>query len=595
MNKFISAPDTTLDLVYTYVDTTDPIWLKKVRKYKPDYGKTNLNKQRFNYNNEIQFSLRTVQKFAPWFRNIFIVSDNQTFELDFLEEKIRNKIKFINHTDIIPLKYLPVFNSSLIEMFLNNIEGLSDYFIFLNDDVFFGNYITPSYFFDKNRVLKSFMWDRKREIDKNKRISYALTIYKSHKLIYEKFKVKKYYKSNHVSWNLNKNMYKITFNLFKDKFIKMLETQKFRTYNKDSYDFTTLLCIVSNIYGISKIFDIRNIFVKHSPLTNNDVSNIFRRKPSMFCLNSLNISQKKQWDNIQNNYLKLFNNNNYEKILNESKKLNISDNIKLSFNILKKAKTIYLINGLRRSGNHLFIGYLISGLKKKVYFLNNLKNSTLLNDKFDYNIMDSYLFDNNIHKKILNIHNFEKKINKNNTLIISVEDKDIKKYNNFKNKLKTKTNKIIEIVVIRDILNNFASRIKKGMNEDLNLYIIDKITIKYWNELYNKCKDKNIICFNYNKFIYNKDNYKDKLNKKLKLINPKEIVSLAAKGSSFNPGNKKKQNLKDYFTRFLLYTDNEIIQKILNDEKILKILKKDFLLDVSKTKIKYCNKILKFY
>ena len=328
MNKFISAPDTTLDLVYTYVDTTDPIWLKKVRKYKPDYGKTNLNKQRFNYNNEIQFSLRTVQKFAPWFRNIFIVSDNQTFELDFLEEKIRNKIKFINHTDIIPLKYLPVFNSSLIEMFLNNIEGLSDYFIFLNDDVFFGNYITPSYFFDKNRVLKSFMWDRKREIDKNKRISYALTIYKSHKLIYEKFKVKKYYKSNHVSWNLNKNMYKITFNLFKDKFIKMLETQKFRTYNKDSYDFTTLLCIVSNIYGISKIFDIRNIFVKHSPLTNNDVSNIFRRKPSMFCLNSLNISQKKQWDNIQNNYLKLFNNNNYKKILNESKKLNISDNIK---------------------------------------------------------------------------------------------------------------------------------------------------------------------------------------------------------------------------------------------------------------------------
>lgn len=595
MDKYISAPDITLDLVYTYVDTTDPIWLKKVRKYKPDYGKTELNKLRFNYNNEIKFSLKTVQKFAPWFRNIFIVSDNQNFELDFLEEKIQKKIKFINHTDIIPLKYLPVFNSPLIEMFLNNIDGLSDYFIYLNDDMFFGNYITPSFFFDNNRVFKSFMWDKKKEIDKKNRKLYNLSIYKSHKLIYEKFKIKKYYKSNHISWNLNKNMYTITFNLFKDKFIKMLETQKFRTYNNDSYDFITILSIITNIYKISKIYDMRNVFVKHFPLTNNDVSNIFKRKPSMFCLNSLDITQKKQWDNIQNNYLKLFNNNNYEKILNESKNLNVSNNIKLSFNILKKAKTIYLINGLRRSGNHLFIGYLISGLKKKVYFLNNLRNSTLLNNNFDYNIIDSYLFNDKIHKKILNINNFKKNIKKNNILIISIEDKNIEKYNNFKNKLKTKTNKIIEIVVIRDILNNFASRIKKYMNKNFNPYIIDNKTIEYWNELYNKSNNKDIICFNYNKFICNKDNYKDKLNKKLKLVNPKEIISLAAKGSSFNPGNTKKQDLKDYFTRFLLYTDNEIIQKILNDEKLLKILKKDFLLDITKTKIKYCNKVLKFY
>ena len=133
------------------------------------------------------------------------------------------------------------------------------------------------------------------------------------------------------------------------------------------------------------------------------------------------------------------------------------------------------------------------------------------------------------------------------------------------------------------------------MNKNFNPYIIDNKTIEYWNELYNKSNNKDIICFNYNKFICNKDNYKDKLNKKLKLVNPKEIISLAAKGSSFNPGNTKKQDLKDYFTRFLLYTDNEIIQKILNDEKLLKILKKDFLLDITKTKIKYCNKVLKFY
>ena len=89
-NNFISSPNIQLDFVYTYVNTTDPKWINKVKKFKPTYG-NDLNKQRFNYNGEIFFSLLTVQKFMPWVRKIFIVHDDQKFNIDFLNNEMKIK------------------------------------------------------------------------------------------------------------------------------------------------------------------------------------------------------------------------------------------------------------------------------------------------------------------------------------------------------------------------------------------------------------------------------------------------------------------------------------------------------------------------
>lgn len=315
--NLISAPDLTLDIVYTYVDTTDSKWINKVKKYKPSFG-NNLNKERFNYQGEIFFSLKTVEKFMPWVRNIFIVHDNQEFDVSFLKEEIKKKIKFIDHTDIIPKKYLPVFNSMLIELFLHKINGLSDFFIYLNDDCFLGNYITQDTFFNKNRIFKQFIRDRKEPYDIN-RINgepHLIRLINVHNLVENIFKKKKYYISNHGPWNLNKNILKITFNIFKNIFEKMLKTQKFRTYNEDTYEFLTLSSIIAEELKLVKTINYdKKIYVLQRELNKKEVDRITRIKPCFFVINKLNNEQKTYWDKLRKNYLNNFKDVKYNNIV----------------------------------------------------------------------------------------------------------------------------------------------------------------------------------------------------------------------------------------------------------------------------------------
>ena len=55
-----------------------------------------------------------------------MVTDNQIPQWLNLTDK---KIEVIDHTEIIDAKYLPVFNSSVIEMNIYKIPGLSENFI----------------------------------------------------------------------------------------------------------------------------------------------------------------------------------------------------------------------------------------------------------------------------------------------------------------------------------------------------------------------------------------------------------------------------------------------------------------------------------
>jgi hypothetical protein len=47
-----------------------------------------------------------------------------------------DKLHFVKHEDYIPSEYLPTFNSCPIELNLHRIEGLSEKFVFFNDDMF---------------------------------------------------------------------------------------------------------------------------------------------------------------------------------------------------------------------------------------------------------------------------------------------------------------------------------------------------------------------------------------------------------------------------------------------------------------------------
>lgn len=142
----MSANNFEIDLVYLWVDGSDSKWQQKKQAFTQSaIDKTETNTEgRYADNDELKYSLRSVEKYAPWIRTIFIVTDSQ--QPSWLD--INNpKIRLVDHTEIIPSEILPLFNAIAIEYFLHNIPGLSEHFLFANDDMFFNANLGPDYFF----------------------------------------------------------------------------------------------------------------------------------------------------------------------------------------------------------------------------------------------------------------------------------------------------------------------------------------------------------------------------------------------------------------------------------------------------------------
>lgn len=144
--------DMKIDIVYLWVDDTDKKWrtekdkwLEIIRGAKPVYSDASTT-ARWRDNGEFLYSLRSVEKFAPWVNHIYIITGfNQVPK--WLNTK-HPKITIIPHEQIIPADALPTFNSNAIEMCIPNIPGLSEHFLLMNDDMFFNRPLSPSYFYD---------------------------------------------------------------------------------------------------------------------------------------------------------------------------------------------------------------------------------------------------------------------------------------------------------------------------------------------------------------------------------------------------------------------------------------------------------------
>ena len=135
-----------IDLVYLWVDGNDPNWLAKKNAFIGNVVENTAEncKGRYADNEELKYSLRSVEKYAPWVRKIFIVTDNQT--PNWLDTT-NPKVEVIDHKDILPAEALPCFNATVIEHHLYKIPGLSEHFLYANDDMFFSADVQPNFFF----------------------------------------------------------------------------------------------------------------------------------------------------------------------------------------------------------------------------------------------------------------------------------------------------------------------------------------------------------------------------------------------------------------------------------------------------------------
>ena len=105
-------------------------------------------------NDELIYSLRSIAKNCAWVNHIYIVTDAQRPE--WLEKECSN-VTIIDHKEIFECEeHLPTYNSMAIEWNITNIKDLSEHFIYLNDDMFFGKALSDSYFFDAEKRARLF-------------------------------------------------------------------------------------------------------------------------------------------------------------------------------------------------------------------------------------------------------------------------------------------------------------------------------------------------------------------------------------------------------------------------------------------------------
>ncbi len=134
-----------IDFVVTYVNGNDSNWLARRASFLPENTADN-SPCRYRDWDLLKYWFRGVEAFAPFVHRVFFVTDNQVPE--WLNPQ-NEKLKIINHADFIPEEYLPTFNSNVIEMFLHKIEGLSDTFVYFNDDMFITAPVKETDFFKK--------------------------------------------------------------------------------------------------------------------------------------------------------------------------------------------------------------------------------------------------------------------------------------------------------------------------------------------------------------------------------------------------------------------------------------------------------------
>ena len=137
-----------IDTVIKYIDLTDKtldrVGIKQIQKDED--------------NEELRYSVRSIHQYIPWVRKIFILMPNEKVKYFKPYEEIKDKIVYVKDKDVLGFDsaniYAFTFNLFRLEKF-----GLSNNFIYMDDDFFIGNNLTKSNFFyydeEQKKVLPS--------------------------------------------------------------------------------------------------------------------------------------------------------------------------------------------------------------------------------------------------------------------------------------------------------------------------------------------------------------------------------------------------------------------------------------------------------
>ena len=143
-----------IDFVVTWVDGNDPKWQAEKRKYQTgnqnDQG--DQRDERYREWDNLQYWFRAVEKYAPWYNTIHFVTYGH---IPSWLDTGNPRLHIVRHQDYIPAEYLPTFSARPIEFFLHKIPGLTEQFVYFNDDMFLTSPVKPTDFFVNGLPVES--------------------------------------------------------------------------------------------------------------------------------------------------------------------------------------------------------------------------------------------------------------------------------------------------------------------------------------------------------------------------------------------------------------------------------------------------------
>lgn len=148
-----------IDFVITWVDGSDEKWLAKKKEYEKLQTETEKAEKkarkketdaRYRDWGLLPYLFRGIEQYASWVNHVFLVTDHQIPEWLNADHP---QLTVVDHDRFIPDEYLPTFNSHTIELNIHRIPGLSEQFVYFNDDCFLTGVCRPEDFFKHGKPV----------------------------------------------------------------------------------------------------------------------------------------------------------------------------------------------------------------------------------------------------------------------------------------------------------------------------------------------------------------------------------------------------------------------------------------------------------
>lgn len=223
-----------IDVVFTWVNNADSDWQNRYNTANAQSGDNiglyATDNARFESHNELYYSVHSVLNYLDWVNKIFIVTDNQV--PDWLLEIKSEKLVIIDHKQIIDEKYLPTFNSHVIEAHLHKIPNLSENFIYFNDDVFVARPLPKEHFFATNGNVSIFLAKKSlaKMREKGVMTPTLFACFNCQELLKEQYQVEVDMPLVHTYIPLKKSYYEQAWQLYENQITAFLPN-KFRSNN----------------------------------------------------------------------------------------------------------------------------------------------------------------------------------------------------------------------------------------------------------------------------------------------------------------------------------------------------------------------------